>query len=278
MNKLQVSKAAQKDLQEIKAYLAVDLENPGVAVAAVSKITKKIRLWKDNPLMGPALTAVTDANSDERFLVCGNYLVFYSVTRENIFIDRVLYGRRDYLRVLFGEQADTVLFDKEEDMEMEKDTSMHSVQVDWIFLTEKKIKRYYFERKKDSWFLEAINVEKMAEEHDGKEDFYTFYERFSRDSLFQQERLHEPLYFVTADPEDEFQILETTLEPGQWFAFRPPMIKGKMTNVHYGQPENIHSDYKVVEFKGFGNGFSNTLYFERRENIWQLIRFEDLSD
>mgnify|MGYP000040150511 CR=1 FL=1 len=37
-------------------------------------------------------------------------------------------------------------------------------------------------------------------------------------------------------------------------------------------------DYKVVEFKGFGNGFSNTLYFERRENIWQLIRFEDLSD
>ena len=123
------------------------------------------------------------------------------------------------------EQAYTVLFDKEEDMEMEKDTSMHSVQVDWIFLTEKKIKRYYFERKKDFWFLEAINVEKMAEEHDGKEDFYTFYERFSRDSLFQQERLHEPLYFVTADPEDEFQILETTLEPGQWFAFRPPMIK-----------------------------------------------------
>ena len=104
MNKLQVSKAAQKDLQEIKAYLAVDLENPGVAVAAVSKITKKIRLLKDNPLMGPALTAVTD----ERFLVCGNYLVFYSVTRENIFIDRVLYGRRDYLRVLFGEQADTM--------------------------------------------------------------------------------------------------------------------------------------------------------------------------
>ena len=32
---------------------------------------------------------------------------------------------------------------------------MHSVQVDWIFLTEKKIKRYYFERKKDSWFLES---------------------------------------------------------------------------------------------------------------------------
>lgn len=176
------------------------------------------------------------------------------------------------------EPAYTVLFDKEEDMEIEKDTSLHSVQVDWIFLTDRRIKRYYFQRKKDSWFLEAINVEKLPDEEDGKEDFYAFYERFSRDSLFQQERLHDPLKFVTADPEDEFQILETTLEQGQWFAFRPPMMKGRMTNVHYGQPENIHSDYKVVEFKGFGNGFSNTLYFERYGGEWKLMRFEDLSD
>lgn len=176
------------------------------------------------------------------------------------------------------EPAYTVLFDKEEDMEIEKDTSLHSVQVDWIFLADRRIKRYYFQRKKDSWFLEAINIEKLPDEEDGKEDFYTFYERFSRDSLFQQERLHDPLKFVTADPEDEFQILETTLEQGQWFAFRPPMMKGRMTNVHYGQPENIRSDYKVVEFKGFGNGFSNTLYFERYGGGWKLMRFEDLSD
>lgn len=176
------------------------------------------------------------------------------------------------------EQAYTVLFDKEEDMEMEKDTGMHSVQVDWIFLSDRRVKRYYFQRKRDSWFLEAINVEKLPAEEDGKEDFYAFYERFSRDSLFQQERLHDPLKFVTADPDDEFQILETTLEQGQWFAFRPPMMKGRMTNVHYGQPEDVHSDYKVVEFKGFGNGFSNTLYFERYGGIWKLMRFEDLSD
>lgn len=46
------------------------------------------------------------------------------------------------------EPAYTVLFDKEEDMEIEKDTSLHSVQVDWIFLTDRRIKRYYFQRKK----------------------------------------------------------------------------------------------------------------------------------
>ena len=101
MNKLQLSRAAQKDLLEIKSYIAVDLENPKAAMEVIKRITKKIRLLNDNPLMGAALASISGANSDERFLVCGSYMVFYRITRENIFIDRVLYGRRDYLRVLF---------------------------------------------------------------------------------------------------------------------------------------------------------------------------------
>lgn len=176
------------------------------------------------------------------------------------------------------EPAYTVLFDSEEDMEMEKDTSLRSVQVDWIYLNEEKIKRYYFERKGLSWYLEAVNVEKLVHEDDGKEDFLDFYKRFSCDSVFQSERLSDPLAFVTADPEDEFQILETTLDEGQWFAFRPPMMKERLTNVHYGQPEKKDSDRKIMEFKGFGNGFSNTLYFVRRHGLWRLVKFEDLSD
>lgn len=176
------------------------------------------------------------------------------------------------------ETAYTVLFDNEEDMEMEKDTSLQSVQVDWIFLDKGKVKRYYFERKNRSWFLEAVNVETLAHEGGEEENFLDFYKRFSCDSVFQGERLSDPLGFVTADPEDEFQILETTLDEGQWFAFRPPMMKERLTNVHYGQAENRDSDRKIVEFKGFGNGFNNTLYFSRRNGLWKLVKFEDLSD
>ncbi len=101
MNKLQLSRAAQKDLLEIKSYIAVDLDNPKAALAVVSRITKKIRLLNDNPLMGATLASISGANSEERFLVCGSYMVFYRATRTNVFVDRVLYGRRDYLRVLF---------------------------------------------------------------------------------------------------------------------------------------------------------------------------------
>lgn len=172
----------------------------------------------------------------------------------------------------------TVLFDSEEEMELEKDTSLRSVQVDWIYLNKHKIKRYYFQRKDRSWFLEAINVEAIAHEEDGKEDFFDFYRKFSCDSVFQSERLADPLAFVTVDPEDEFQILETTLDEGQWFAFRPPMMKERLTNVHYGQSGKMDSDYKIMEFKGFGNGFNNTLYFARRNGRWFLVKFEDLSD
>lgn len=176
------------------------------------------------------------------------------------------------------EQVYTVLFDREEDMEMDKDTAVKSVQVDWIFLREHRVKRYYFQRVKNSWYLEAINKEKLAHSSSEGEDFFDFYTRFANDSVFQNERLCEPLSFVTVDPEDEFQILETTLEEGQWSAFRPPLLKEKLTNVHYGQRETTASNTKIIEFKGFGNGFCNTLYFERRNGVWKLRKFEDLSD
>lgn len=180
---------------------------------------------------------------------------------------------------LFSRQtAYTILFDNEEEMEMEKDTSLHSVQVDWIYLDKNKIKRYYFERENNRWFLEAMNLEEIVRDSGKGEDFLSFYKHFAGDSVFQQERLNKPLVFVTSDPEDEFQILETTLDEGQWFAFRPPMMKGKLTNVRYGQKETPDSKTKIVEFKGFGNGFSNVLYFERRKGIWKLMKFEDLSD
>lgn len=176
------------------------------------------------------------------------------------------------------EDCYTVLFDTAEDMEMEKDTAMTSVKVEWIYLKTGKMKRYYFERLKGLWKLEAIDYADMPKEDSAKEDFYGFYERFANDSVFQLSRLHNPLRFVTADPEDEFQILETTLEHGQWFAFQPVLPREKLTNVNYGQNENPHSDTKVIEMKGFGNGFNNTLYFERRHGLWKLVQFEDLSD
>ena len=101
MNKLHLSPEAQEDLSEIKAYIAEDLENPQAALSTVTKITKTIRILQDHALTGTPLSVVADVNSDYRYLVSGNYMVFYRVTGKDVFIDRVLYGRRDYMRILF---------------------------------------------------------------------------------------------------------------------------------------------------------------------------------
>ena len=103
MNKLHLSPEAQEDLSEIKAYIAEDLENPQAALSTVMKITKTIRMLQDHALIGTPLSAVADVNSDYRYLVSDNYMVFYRVAGKNVFIDRVLYGRRDYLHILFAD-------------------------------------------------------------------------------------------------------------------------------------------------------------------------------
>jgi hypothetical protein len=177
------------------------------------------------------------------------------------------------------DESFTVLFDTPEEMEMEKDTSLMSVKVEWIFLRAQQLKRYYFQRTQGIWRLEAIDQSAMPEPEGDKEDFFRFYARFAADSTFQYSRLRNPLKFVTADPDDEFQILETTIDPDQWSVFQPVLPQEYLTNVNYGQ-ENASptADTRIIEMKGFGNGFNNTLYFERRHGQWRLAQFEDLSD
>ncbi len=169
----------------------------------------------------------------------------------------------------------TLLFDKEEDMDLVGDTSLTSVQVEWIFMRERMLKKYYFERIKGAWILEAINLRSI--EKDENEDFVDFFYRFASDSLFQSRHVLNPLAFVTSDPDDDFSILETTIDRNQWFAFKPELPKERLSNINYGQSNEDHSSTKILALKGIGNGFSNLLYFRRKGGEWELYKFEDTS-
>lgn len=175
--------------------------------------------------------------------------------------------------------AYSVLFDRVEDMDLEKDTTSTSVKIEWFHLAADRIKRYYFERIRGEWMLEAVDdAAIVSKESTQGEDFFDFYEHFVADSAFQAERVAEPLRFVTIDPEDEFQVLETTLEKGQWFAFQPALPQEFLTNVNYGQRLADDSRSRIIELKGFGNGFCNILHFHRRGGMWKLVKYEDLGD
>ena len=180
---------------------------------------------------------------------------------------------------LFSQQEFyTMLYDNIDDSELEKDTASTSVRIEWIDLKANKMKRYYFERLYGWWKLEAIDDATMTKEDNGQEDFYEFYERFANDSLFQAERVADPLPFIAPDPDDEFEILETTIQKSQWFTFQPQLPTEFLTNVNYGQRLDRNSRVRIIELRGFGNGFCNTLYFRCRNGEWKLTKFEDLSN
>lgn len=178
---------------------------------------------------------------------------------------------------LFAKQSYyTLLFDREEDMDLVGDTTLKSVQVEWIFLKERMVRKYYFERKKGMWMLEAINKRRLEEEGENV-DFVEFYTHFSTDSLYQRHHLHNPLQFITIDPDDEFSILETTLDVDQWYAFRPAMPEEQLSNINYGQLNADRSNTKILKVNGIGNGYSNVFYFRKRSGEWELYKFEDTS-
>ena len=51
--------------------------------------------------MGAPLSSVAELGMNYRFIVSGNYMVFYRVQGSNVYIDRILYGRSDYMSILF---------------------------------------------------------------------------------------------------------------------------------------------------------------------------------
>ena len=92
---------ALEDLQEIKSYIAYDLQNETAAENTVRTIIDRIQRLIDFPDMGAPLSSVAQTQSDYRYLICGSYTAFYRHEEDTVYIIRVLYGRRDYLRVLF---------------------------------------------------------------------------------------------------------------------------------------------------------------------------------
>ena len=94
---------SRRDLNEIWEYIASELQNTSAAERVVTDILDAIQQLEDFAELGAPLSSVADVEGGFRFLVTGNYLTFYRIeSSDGVYIDRILYGRRDYLRILFG--------------------------------------------------------------------------------------------------------------------------------------------------------------------------------
>ncbi len=103
MMKIRVSPKAVSDLREIKLYIENDLSNPIAAKNVINRIIDDYSRFKTSPDMGISLSAKVPFATDYRFLVSGNYLVFYKTDDQYVSIYRILYARRDYLKIIFDD-------------------------------------------------------------------------------------------------------------------------------------------------------------------------------
>lgn len=104
MAELIVSPLARADMREIGDYIHRDLRNPDAALRMIRRFQEAMLPLREFPEMGSPLLVSGKQSVPYRYLVCGSYLIFYHIGSEVVCVDLVLYGRRDYVALLFGEQ------------------------------------------------------------------------------------------------------------------------------------------------------------------------------
>lgn len=104
MAELYLSPSANDDLMSIKNYIENDLDNPQAAKNTIKKITESLRRLTEFPLSGAPLANIIEIETDYRFTVSGNYISFYRYVDGTVFVDRILYGKRDYIKLLFDKK------------------------------------------------------------------------------------------------------------------------------------------------------------------------------
>ncbi|MDR1664101.1 MAG: type II toxin-antitoxin system RelE/ParE family toxin [Clostridiales bacterium] len=105
MINLKITPLAKNDLHEIRTYIAEELQSPSASENVIKGIVKKLRMLASFPYMGAPLSSILDVNTDYRFLVCGSYIAFYRNDNDNVYVIRILYNRRDFMKILFGKNS-----------------------------------------------------------------------------------------------------------------------------------------------------------------------------
>ena len=101
-SKIDYSPRALKDLDEIWDYIEFELCKPSAAQNTVDDIMDKVDGIASFPESGAKLEFENGLDSGYRYVVFKNYLAFYRVRPNNVvYVDRVIYGGRDYMRILF---------------------------------------------------------------------------------------------------------------------------------------------------------------------------------
>ena len=100
--RVDVSEPAENDLRDIVRYIASQLSAPVSALHMMELLEEAMAGLSDMPQRCPLVADERLSQMGYRKLTVKNYVVFFFIDEKNKVVDveRILYGRRDWLRIL----------------------------------------------------------------------------------------------------------------------------------------------------------------------------------
>ena len=195
---------------------------------------------------------IVDANGKERFIERQDWKHHY---------------------LLLQQDFCTVLWKSRRQMDAEQDTVLTQAQVEQIYLHSREINTYYFKRNDNNqWMLAEVRIIPFDKSEIGT--FLDFYHQFASDSIFQRQHITDPLPFTTVDEDNEYALIEGSINKEQWFEFKPDMPQDVFVNINYGQKFH-HSHRLLLQMRGIDNGLQSLLTFRRFGDQWRLTALEN---
>lgn len=100
--RVDVSEPAERDLRDIVRYISAQLSAPMTATKMMDAIEEAVAGLADMPQKYPPVMDERLASMGYRKLVVKKYIVFFTIDVRSKVVDveRILYSRRDWLRIL----------------------------------------------------------------------------------------------------------------------------------------------------------------------------------
>ena len=107
MLEVKVSPQAAEDLLEIKNYIENELQNPIAAHNTVEKIVEPYEDLANFPEIGIPVERNAACPTEYKLVLANNYAIFYRTEDDCVKVIRIMYSRRDFVRILFGDNENT---------------------------------------------------------------------------------------------------------------------------------------------------------------------------
>jgi len=101
-NRIIFTATAENDLRSVAFYIAEQTSSKAAAADFVRKLKEKCGRLEDFPEMGALPRDRVLTSLGFRFLVCGDYLLFYThdSVKCEVYVSAVIHSKQDYMRVM----------------------------------------------------------------------------------------------------------------------------------------------------------------------------------